>query len=52
MIDHMAIGASIFASSQCLHDAALGISMIMEVTPQQSGRFCGIGHGVEGKSFF
>ena len=52
MIDHMAIGARVFAASQCLHDAALGISMIMEVTPQQSGRFCGIGHGVEGKSFF
>lgn len=55
MIDHMGIGASDFAASRRFYDAALGalgLSMVMEVTPEQSGGYHGIGYGAEGKPFF
>jgi catechol 2,3-dioxygenase-like lactoylglutathione lyase family enzyme len=55
MIDHMGVGASDFAASKRFYDAALsalGIVSVMEVTPEQSGRYHGIGYGRDGKPFF
>jgi len=55
MIDHIGIGASDFEASQRFYDAALsalGIGMMMEVTPEQSGGYHGVGYGAEGKPFF
>jgi len=55
MIDHMGVGAGDFAASRRFYDAALaalGIGCMMEVTPEQSGGYHGIGYGAEGKPFF
>jgi catechol 2,3-dioxygenase-like lactoylglutathione lyase family enzyme len=55
MIDHMGIGASDFAASTRFYDAALATldaARIMEVTPEQSGGYHGIGYGKDGKPCF
>jgi catechol 2,3-dioxygenase-like lactoylglutathione lyase family enzyme len=55
MIDHMGIGARDFAVSKRFYDAALaplGIAPVMEVTPEESGGYHGIGYGARGKPFF
>jgi catechol 2,3-dioxygenase-like lactoylglutathione lyase family enzyme len=55
MIDHIGIGASDFEASKRFYDAALaplGITSLMEVTPEQSGGYHGIGYGKDGKPFF
>lgn len=55
MIDHVGIAASDFAASRRLYDAALaplGISALMEVTPEESGGYHGIGYGRDGKPCF
>jgi catechol 2,3-dioxygenase-like lactoylglutathione lyase family enzyme len=55
MIDHIGIGASDFAASKRFYDAALatlGIAIMMEVTPEQTGGFHGVGYGAQGKPFF
>lgn len=55
MIDHMGIGASDFDASRAFYEAALaplGIGLEMEVTPEQSGGYHGLGFGKAGKPFF
>lgn len=55
MIDHMGIGAHDFAASRRFYDAAfapLGAAMVMEVTPEQSGGYHGVGYGQDGKPSF
>ena len=55
MIDHSGIAASDFEASRRLYDAALaalGIRKVMEVTPEESGGYHGIGYGQEDKPFF
>ena len=55
MIDHMGIGAKDFAASRRFYEAALaplGIAAVMEVTPEESGGYHGIGYGSDGKPFF
>ena len=55
MIDHIGIGAGDFAASRAFYEAALaplGIVQVMEVTPEESGGYHGIGYGNEGKPFF
>lgn len=55
MIDHLGIGATDFAASRRFYEAALaplGITVMMEVTPDQSGGYHGVGFGAEGKPFF
>ena len=55
MIDHMGIGVSDFAASKRFYDAALaplGMGKAMEVTPEQSGGYHGIGYGPDGKPVF
>jgi catechol 2,3-dioxygenase-like lactoylglutathione lyase family enzyme len=55
MIDHMGIGASDFDASRRFYLAALaplGIGVMMEVTPEMSGGYHGLGMGKDGKPFF
>jgi catechol 2,3-dioxygenase-like lactoylglutathione lyase family enzyme len=55
MIDHMGISACDFESSRRFYDAALtplGVATMMEVTPEESGSYHGIGYGKNGKPFF
>lgn len=55
MIDHIGIGAGDFARSRRFYEAALaplGVSVVMEVTPEQSGGYHGLGMGRDGKPFF
>ena len=55
MIDHIGIGAGDFDQSRRFYEAALaplGISVMMEVTPEMSGGYRGVGLGSEGKPFF
>lgn len=55
MIDHIGIAASDFAASRRLYEAALaplGIGLMMEVTPEQTGGYHGLGLGKNGKPFF
>jgi len=55
MIDHMGIAASDFSASKAFYDAALAalrIGPVMEVTPEQTGGYHGIGYGADGKPFF
>lgn len=55
MIDHMGISTSDIESARQFYDAALkplGIVKVMEVTPEQSGFYHGIGYGNDRKPFF
>jgi catechol 2,3-dioxygenase-like lactoylglutathione lyase family enzyme len=55
MIDHIGIGAKDFEASRQFYDATLailGISQIIEVTPDQTGGYHGIGYGRDDKPFF
>ncbi|MGZ3273974.1 MAG: VOC family protein [Caulobacteraceae bacterium] len=55
MIDHMGIGASDFDASRRFYDAALApldMGVVMEVTPEQSGGYHGVGYGRDGKPVF
>ena len=55
MIDHMGIGVADFAASQRFYSAslaALGYHQMMEVTPEQTGHYHGIGYGRDGKPDF
>jgi catechol 2,3-dioxygenase-like lactoylglutathione lyase family enzyme len=49
MIDHIGIGAKDFEASRQFYDATLailGISQIIEVTPDQTGGYHGIGRSI------
>ncbi len=55
MLDHIGIAASDFAASRAFYESALaplGIGLMMEVTPEQSGGYHGLGLGRDGKPFF
>lgn len=55
MIDHIGIGVRDFGASRRFYDAALaplGISVIMEVTPEQTGGYHGLGYGAGEHPFF
>jgi catechol 2,3-dioxygenase-like lactoylglutathione lyase family enzyme len=55
MIDHIGIGCGDFEASRRFYEAALeplGISKMMEVTPEMTGGYHGIGMGAEQKPFF
>lgn len=55
MIDHLGITARDFEASRQFYDAALtplGAVTVMEVTPEESGDYHGIGYGTEGKPTF
>ena len=55
MIDHMGIAAADFTVSKPFYDAclaALDISIVMEVTPEQTGGYHGVGYGQDGKPVF
>lgn len=55
MLDHIGISASDFEASRHFYEAALaplGISLVMEVTPEQSGSYHGLGMGKGSKPFF
>lgn len=55
MIDHIGVGAGDFDASRRFYEAALaplGVSVMMEVTPEMSGGYHGLGMGRDGKPFF
>jgi catechol 2,3-dioxygenase-like lactoylglutathione lyase family enzyme len=55
MIDHIGISAGDFDASRRFYEAALtplGLGVMMEVTPEESGGYHGIGMGRDGKPFF
>lgn len=55
MIDHLAVRVRDFDASRRFYDAALaplGLSVVMEVTPQTSGGYHGLGYGAAGKPVF
>jgi len=55
MLDHIGIGCSDFEASRAFYEAALaplGITRFMELTPEMTGGFHGIGMGTDGKPFF
>ena len=55
MIDHMGISVRDIETSRRFYDAALlalDVATMMEVTPDNTGGYHGIGYGREGKPFF
>ncbi|MBO9712026.1 VOC family protein [Sphingomonas sp.] len=55
MLDHIGIAASDFDASRRFYEAALaplGIGLVMEVTPEESGGYHGLGLGKGVKPFF
>ncbi|WP_234188106.1 VOC family protein [Shinella sp. NM-101] len=55
MIDHMGVTVRDLAVARRFYDAALaplGIAMVMEVTPEESGGYHGVGYGRPGKPSF
>ena len=55
MLDHLGLTVSDFAKSRAFYDAALaplGVGLVMEVTPEQTGGYHGIGYGADGSPFF
>jgi len=55
MIDHMGISPAEIETARRFYDAALaplGIAVVMEVRPEQTGGYHGIGYGKGAKPFF
>jgi catechol 2,3-dioxygenase-like lactoylglutathione lyase family enzyme len=55
MLDHIGLTVSEFARSRAFFDAALaplGIGVVMEVTPEQTGGSHHLGYGSEGRPYF
>jgi catechol 2,3-dioxygenase-like lactoylglutathione lyase family enzyme len=55
MLDHIGFAVSDFAKAKAFYAKALaplGIGIVMEVTPEQSGGYAGAGFGAAGKPFF
>lgn len=55
MIDHMGVTVRDLAVARRFYDAALaplGIAMVMEVKPEESGGYHGVGYGRHGKPSF
>jgi catechol 2,3-dioxygenase-like lactoylglutathione lyase family enzyme len=55
MLDHMGFGVSDFARAKSFYEKALaplGIGIVMEVTPEQTGGHAAVGFGKDRKPFF
>ena len=55
MLDHIGIPVSDYATSKSFYERALaplGIALVMEVTPEQTGDDYACGFGAQGKPFF
>ena len=55
MLDHIGFSVSDFERSRAFYEAALdeiGLTVVKEVTREQSGGYQGAGFGAEGKPFF
>ena len=55
MLDHIGIGISDLARAKSFYDKALaplGVTLIMEVTAEQTGSEAGAGYGSNGKPYF
>jgi catechol 2,3-dioxygenase-like lactoylglutathione lyase family enzyme len=55
MIDHIGVSVRAIEAARHFYDAALaplGIAVMMEVTPEESGGYHGVGYGKNGKPFF
>jgi catechol 2,3-dioxygenase-like lactoylglutathione lyase family enzyme len=55
MIDHLGFAVSELGRSKAFYDAALaplGLSVIMTVTPEQTGKGTALGYGKDGDPFF
>jgi catechol 2,3-dioxygenase-like lactoylglutathione lyase family enzyme len=55
MIDHIGITVGDFERARRFYDAALspiGVAALMEVKPEESGGYHGVGYGKGGKPFF
>ena len=55
MLDHIGFAVSDFARSKKFYEqalASLGIAIVMEVTPEQTGDYQAAGFGNNGKPFF
>ena len=55
MLDHIGLTVSDFAKARAFFDAALaplGVGVIMEVTPEQTGGTSHLGYGSEGRPYF
>ena len=55
MLDHIGLTVSDFARARAFYDAALaplGVAMVMEVTPEQTGGSSHLGYGSDGKPYF
>lgn len=55
MLDHVGLAVSDLARSRLFYEACLrplGIGLLMEVSPEQTGNASGLGFGADGKPFF
>ncbi len=55
MLDHVSFAVADFARSKAFYETALaplGITLLMEITPEQSGSGAQAGFGAAGKAFF
>ena len=55
MLDHIGLTVSDFARARAFYDAALaplGVAMVMEVTPEQTGGSSHLGYGSDGRPYF
>lgn len=55
MLDHLGLTVSDFPKSRAFYDAALaplGIGLVMQVTPEQTGGSSHLGYGSEGRPYF
>ena len=55
MLDHMGFGVSDYVRSKAFFERALaplGIGVVMEVTPEQTGGHSAVGFGIDRKPFF
>jgi catechol 2,3-dioxygenase-like lactoylglutathione lyase family enzyme len=55
MLDHIGIGVSDFARAKAFYDKALaplGVTLVMEVTEEQTGDHAAAGYGSDGKPYF
>lgn len=55
MLDHLGLTVSDFKRAKAFYDAALaplGVAVMMEVTPEQTGGTSHLGYGSDGKPYF
>lgn len=55
MLDHIGLTVSAFGPAKTFYDAALaplGIAVIMQMSPEETGGWAGAGYGSEGRPYF